>query len=82
MDAPDADFLAGVVAQNIAAVARQTREGLRSTRRTGGRIVTPFMATLSGQERATGLRGGGAPSHVEVRASDADDEQWDSLGTP
>ncbi|SDF54696.1 serine/threonine-protein kinase HipA [Cellulosimicrobium cellulans] len=82
VDAPDADFLAGVVARNIAAVARQTREGLRSTRRTGGRIVTPFMATLPGQGLAIGLRGGGAPSDVEVRASDADDEQWDSLGTP
>ncbi|WP_165217334.1 HipA domain-containing protein [Schaalia sp. ZJ1691] len=41
--APDAPFLAGVVAKNIAAVAQQTRRGLSTSRRVGGRIVRPFI---------------------------------------
>lgn len=55
---PDADFLAGTVARNIAAVARATREGLISTRRVGGRVVTPFLQTLSNQQvrTPTGVR--------------------------
>jgi serine/threonine-protein kinase HipA len=48
--APDSDFLAGPVADNITAVAEQTRRGLSTTRRSQGRLVTPFLRTLPGQE--------------------------------
>lgn len=48
--APDSDFLAGVVADTVSAVAEQTRAGLTTTRRSRGRLVTPFLRTLSGQE--------------------------------
>lgn len=65
--APDADFLAGTVASNIAAVAAQTREGLTSTRRTRGRIVTRFMETLPGQ-RGRGSRGVPAGGQFAVTA--------------
>ena len=47
--APDADFLEGAVAANIAAVAQQTRDGLATSRRSGGRMITPFLPTLPGQ---------------------------------
>lgn len=84
VDAPDADFLAGAVAKNIAVVAEQTRKGLSSTRRVGGRIVTPFLETLPGQGRVpAGVRAGGqfsanarAESDVDLAARDDQDEQW------
>jgi serine/threonine-protein kinase HipA len=44
--ARDADFLAGIVTDNIRAVAERTRDGLVSTRRTRGRLGTTFMDTL------------------------------------
>ncbi|MDM8085205.1 type II toxin-antitoxin system HipA family toxin [Cellulomonas cellasea] len=65
-DSPDADFLAGAVATNIAAVAQQTREGLASTRRSGGRVVTPFIETLPGQGRA------GRRAHKQAAAAPAE----------
>lgn len=77
--APDAGFLAGAVAGNIAAVAEQTRTGSSSTRRTGGRIATPFLETLPGQGR---VRAGSqvtgaslAESDVELTAADDQSEQ-------
>ncbi len=69
VDAPDADFLAGTVARNIAAVAEQTRKGLSSTRRTGGRIVTPFLQTLPGQ----GPVGANTKHDIDPTVSDQDD---------
>lgn len=45
---PEADVLTERVAPVIAAVARQTIEGLTSTRRRHGRIVTPFLKTVPG----------------------------------
>ena len=54
--APDTHFLESTVAATVAAVAQQTRKGLTSTRRTGGRIVTPFIQTLPTQHA------GGEPS--------------------
>ncbi|MFJ4108013.1 type II toxin-antitoxin system HipA family toxin [Oerskovia enterophila] len=74
--APDADFLAGTVAANIAAVAAQTREGLISTRRTGGRIVTKFMETLPGQRRHIPTASP-ADEHVDQTSTPADhDDTW------
>lgn len=84
-DAPDSDFLAGAVAANVAAVAEQARSGLASTRRSNGRVVTPFMETLSGQQgRApAGARGGQftlavpAESDVDLTSAGQDqDEPW------
>lgn len=51
-DAPDSGFLAGVVADTVAAVAERTRKGLSTTRRSHGRVVTPFLRTLPGQARS------------------------------
>ncbi|MFE6235983.1 type II toxin-antitoxin system HipA family toxin [Cellulosimicrobium sp. NPDC057862] len=72
--APDADFLAGTVARNVAAVAEQTRKGLASTRRTGGRVVAPFLRAPFGQGRAH------ADSTSRSPAADGQDEQWGASG--
>ncbi len=45
--APDSDFLAGVVASNVAAVAAATKLGLVRSRRVGGRLVVPFVQTVN-----------------------------------
>lgn len=49
--APESDLLAGRVAQNIAALARETRDALavdrHNPRRRGGRLLQPFLTTLT-----------------------------------
>ncbi|MEU2199833.1 type II toxin-antitoxin system HipA family toxin [Isoptericola sp. NPDC019482] len=79
--APDADFVSSVVAKNVAAVARQTLQGLTGTRRAGGRIITPFMETLSEQSR--GPADGQpvperAPAGARTVGPDSGDDGWDS----
>lgn len=44
--AADAAYFEGPVAENVAAVAHRTREGLATTRRVKGRLVAPFMESL------------------------------------
>jgi len=85
VDAPDAGFLAGPVADNIAAAAKQTLEGLTGSRRVGGRLRTPFVTTLPQGRVSPGMRQGGqystrarAESDVSLTA-DADagaDDRW------
>lgn len=68
VDTDDARFLGGTVADNVAALAKQTLAGLTSTRRVGGRLRTPFIGTLA-QTSTTG-RGS---------ADGQDSEAWGSV---
>ncbi|MHA7132976.1 type II toxin-antitoxin system HipA family toxin [Oerskovia turbata] len=73
--APDSDFLAGPVADNITAVAEQTRKGLSTTRRAHGRLATPFLRTLPGQDgRARPPRPSAPETSADVDRSPADDQ--------
>jgi serine/threonine-protein kinase HipA len=80
---PDADFLAGTVAKNIAAVAEQTRKGLTSSRRAArGLIATPFMESLRGQGRVSAGRQFTAAAQGEpafdLARTDDEDAAWGS----
>lgn len=83
--APDSDFLAGVVADAVSAVAEQTRKGLTSTRRTHGRLITPFVRTLAGEPLRSSDRAdeppasaAGAPSVGDLPPSSDQDAPWGS----
>lgn len=87
VDAPDAQFVARAVALNVRAVCEQALVGLASTRRTNGRLVTPFMDELSpsdathrrqvpGQPRVPAGARTGAQVDV-VLTEQAGDDPWE-----
>lgn len=83
VDGPDAEFIAAQVVPAVAAVAAQTAAGLSATRRSGGRLVTPFMATLGQPRAAAGVRRGGeltpaarAEHDVDLAAPADREENW------
>lgn len=69
-DADEADEVASRTAPLIAAVAQQTLAGLTSTRRSGGRLTTPFVKTLTLDTPAADVAG--------TSAREAPEEHWDT----
>lgn len=68
--AAEADEVASRTAPLIAAVARQTLAGLTSTRRSSGRLTTPFVKTLEAPTLPV--------SAVGASVREAPEEPWDS----
>lgn len=68
-DSPDTAYLTNVVLPNLAALDAQTLSGLHHSRRTDGRVVTPFLRAL---EPATA-------SDADARADASANDAWDAF---